>query len=357
MRNKKLVMLAMVMAIILTTSAGAKVIFTESFENPDLTVTTTKSPGTWQIVGFANSRDGAWPGWVGAGQKYIAVRDKSVNVPGDEMFINSFGDQALYVFNNIPSGDTQARLTTTADSLDVAIEANTTYTLKLNTASSRSNEIEYHVELIAISGGGAETVLATAREFITSNDLAANPVILTYKSGENPAKLGERIAVRLRKGIGTYFHDIYYDNIVLKSDKMNVSPDDGEVVGGGTVDLSWTNMDPNVGDTVYVDVMFGTEPNSALPGYDMQKVLTGAANATTTQVTAAAGGTYYWQIISYLNGEAVTDPCESDVYSFTTASDLGPQLVDILTPDMVTWSDEPVSLTSNVVDDGASALT
>ncbi|MCF7954367.1 MAG: hypothetical protein K9M75_01060, partial [Phycisphaerae bacterium] len=88
-----------------------------------------------------------------------------------------------------------------------------------------------------------------------------------------------------------------------------------------------------------------------------EQILTAGENATSAQFTADAGTTYYWQIISYVNGDAVTDPCQSDIYSFYTSSDIAPESVDILTPDMVTWSGEPVPLTSEVVDDGASALT
>ena len=352
MKKQKILMLVMVMAIIFTTSAGAGVIFTESFEDPVIS-------GNWKISGFG--RDGPWPGWIGQGSvgggKYTGIFNTDINVPADPRFVNSIGDQVAYIFNNLPGEQTNARLTTTTDSLDIAIEANTTYTLKFNTATHKGNPVEYDVRLLAIAGDGTETILASVRGQIASNDFAANPMGLTYSSGDSPDNEGDRIAIQLRKGDGIYQDDVYYDNIILSSDNMNVSPYDGEIVGGGTVDLSWTNMAPIVGDTVWVDVMFGTEPNIELSGYDMEKVLTAGENATSAQATADAGMTYYWQIISYLKGDLVTDPCASDAYSFTTTTDIAPQLVDILTPDMVTWSGEPVSLTSEVDDDGASALT
>lgn len=358
MKTQKLLMLlAMLMVIVLAvSSASAKVIFYESFETP---VLDAGSGWTWKTSGFGASgpwNDGDWVGWSNTSGKYTGIINTGINDLADPVFINSFGDQVVYIFNNIPSKDLDARLESTAQVLDAKIAANTTYTLKFNTASLKGNEIEYHVQLMAIADGGGETVLSEIRGPIASNDLAANPLALTYVSGDEPANLGERISIRLKKGEGTYQHNVYYDNISLSVDTMNPSPYDGEIVPGGTVDLSWTNMTPNVGDNVYVDVWFGTDPCN-ITGATSEQVVTGGENVATAQVTAPAGGTYYWQVIAYLGGDAVSDPCESDIYCFHTASDLAVESVDILTPDMVTWSDEPVSLTSDVVDDGASALT
>ena len=89
--------------------------------------------------------------------------DKSVNVPGAEKFINSFGDQIAYVFNNLPGEATDASLTTASDSLDAVLTADTIYTLTFNTASDSGAAINYHVELLAIEANGpVETVLAAA---------------------------------------------------------------------------------------------------------------------------------------------------------------------------------------------------
>ncbi|MCP4433068.1 MAG: hypothetical protein GY806_19010, partial [Gammaproteobacteria bacterium] len=48
-----------------------------------------------------------------------------------------------------------------------------TYTLSFNTASNEGNEIYYHVQLLAIADGGAETILAEVNDPVASNDLAA----------------------------------------------------------------------------------------------------------------------------------------------------------------------------------------
>lgn len=343
-KTKFLILFAMVIAVI-TASAGAGVIFTESFEEPDIT-------GSKKLSTPYGAPDITMDAW-NCRQKYTGLVDIDINASGTELFINPFGQQVAYVFGG---GSDTATMTTSVAGLSDTIKADTTYTLKFNTASEEGITEEYHVQLMAIADDGTETLLTYTRESIASNDLAANPRTLIYRSGPTPANLGERIAIRLRKGAGDWHYDVYYDNISLSSDPMNASPYDGEKVNGGTVDLSWTNMAPNVGDTVWVDVWVGTDPCDIM-GATSEKVLDGGENATTAQFTAEAGTTYYWQIISYLNGDAVTDPYSSDIYSFTTSSDVAPELVDILTPDMVTWSGEPVALTSEVIDDGASALT
>jgi len=359
-------MLAMVLALLSLTvaSVNARVIFTESFETPVLDETSNPAY-TWKTSGFGASgpwNGNDWVGWSNTSGKYTGINNTGINDPENPHFVSPFGDQVAFIFNNIVSGgkDLEARMTTTIDSLDAKVAANMTYTLKFNTASLRSNEIEYHVQLIAVDDEAdpvVDTVLAEIRGPVASNDLAANSLSFAYRSGDAPANLGERIAIRLKKGNGSYEYNVYYDNISFSADKMNVSPYDGALVPAGNVDLSWTNLDPNVGDTVWVDVLFGTEPNAQLPGYDMAKDLTAGENATSTQVTAVAGKTYYWQIVSYIYGDSTTDPCASDVYSFTALGDVPVESVNILTEDMVTWSGEPVALDCSVDDDGESDLT
>ena len=146
------IVLAMVITALVGATAHAQTIFTESFENPDI-------PEQWVISGF--HADGPWPGWVGV-NRYTGMLDTSINVPGSEKFINSFGDQIAYIFNNLPGEDTDASLTTTSDSLDATLAANTIYTLTFNTASDSGFSLNYHVELLAIDGSDVETVLGTA---------------------------------------------------------------------------------------------------------------------------------------------------------------------------------------------------
>ena len=47
---------------------------------------------------------------------------------------------------------------------------------------------------------------------------------------------------------------------------MRPSPADGTTVPAGDVELSLTNLTPNVGETVYVDVWFGTDPDALTLG-------------------------------------------------------------------------------------------
>ncbi len=134
-------------------------------------------------------------------------------------------------------------------------------------------------------------------------------------------------------------------------------------VADGTVNLSWTNMDPNFpGDPVYVDVWFGTDPNKLNPLVYSKKVTAGL-NTMTVQVNAPVVGTapttYYWQVDSYLNGAAhINEPnmIKGDVFQFDVTNDYPPTVV-IDTPNTVTWNGQPVQMNATVTDSGSSALT
>ncbi|NNM30820.1 MAG: hypothetical protein HKO57_14975 [Akkermansiaceae bacterium] len=91
---------------------------------------------------------------------------------------------------------------------------------------------------------------------------------------------------------------------------MTPSPESGESVPAGNVVLSWTNMDPNTGTDVWVDVWFGTDPGS------LTKVEDAVQNLTTTTVNAPGADTYYWRVDSYLDGSATGPPVESSVFEF-----------------------------------------
>jgi hypothetical protein len=124
------------------------------------------------------------------------------------------------------------------------------------------------------------------------------------------------------------------------------------------INLGWTNMDPNFpGQTVYVDVWFGTEPNKLNPAA-YTKVVT-AQSASTVQVNAPAVGglqKYYWQVDSYIYGTPTGTPIAGDVFVFSTTDDAPPTVV-IDTPNMVTWYNQPVQLNATVTDVGSSAVT
>jgi len=94
---------------------------------------------------------------------------------------------------------------------------------------------------------------------------------------------------------------------------MSPSPQSGATVPAGDVELSWTNLNPNVGDTVYVDVWFGTDPCS------LTQVVTAGVdgtNITSKTVSAPVADTYYWQVDSYLEGSPTGDPIEGSLFIF-----------------------------------------
>lgn len=349
MKTKVMITVAAIAVLVLmASSAIAEVIFTESFETPDLTNENTRTPGKWILVGYNNDGN-RWPGWTAGGFKYVGIEDTSVS---SGVFINAFGDQVAYIFDNLPGGSTDANLTTKSDSLNAALASNMTYTLTFNMASGNSSSINYHVQLLAINGNTA-TILALAEGPIASNDLAANVGSIVFATGDNHANMGERIAIRLRKGNGYYTSNIYYDNISLSADPIGFSPEEGEIVSAGNVDLRWTNMAP-VSGQVYVDVWFGTDFND-LTGVNFKKVVSGSANKTTFTVNApVANETYYWQVNSYINGSSTGSPVKGAAHSFITA-DLPPSSLDAGT-DMITWSGHGVQLAASVEDDGASTL-
>ncbi len=136
-------------------------------------------------------------------------------------------------------------------------------------------------------------------------------------------------------------------------------------VADGTVNLSWTNMDPNYpGDPVYVDVWFGTDPNKLNPLVYSKKVTAGL-NTMTVQVNAPVVGTapttYYWQVDSYLNGAAhINEPnmIKGDVFQFDVTNDYPPTVViDDPITNMVTWANQPVQIYATVTDTGSSDMT
>jgi len=138
------------------------------------------------------------------------------------------------------------------------------------------------------------------------------------------------------------------------------SPEDGGYVHPATdVELSWTNMDPNKpGDSVYVDVWFGTEPNELNPAYDMDLVVdaTTPAGENTTSVTVDAstlGETYYWQVNSYIYGSShINEPnmVEGRLWRFHTVTDV--PVSEDAGSDVLAWSGQTVQLDGTVEDYG-----
>ena len=255
------VLLAMLLLPVSSATVSAGVLFYDSFEEPVVPDIHPTGSNQWVISGY--NRNGPWPGWVGGGLKYTGILNKAVNVAGSEKFVNSFGDQVAYIFNNLPDEDTNANLTTTSDSLDAVLTADAVYTLTFNTASANGAAVDYHVELLAILDNAdpalvVETVLDSATGSLISNDLSANSDSIVFTATAGHANLGERIAIRLRKGDGYFENNVYYDNVQLTAVAELAAfpnPADAQPDVLRDSDLSWS---PGAFAATH-DIYFGTE--------------------------------------------------------------------------------------------------
>jgi alpha-galactosidase len=110
---------------------------------------------------------------------------------------------------------------------------------------------------------------------------------------------------------------------VVPINPPNPSPAFGVTVPAGDVELSWTNLPPNVGSDVWVDVWFGTDPVT-----DFTKVVDAGLNMTSVTVNAPVADTYYWQVNSYLDGSPTGDPMQGTVFTFIVDDTDGDGLPD-----------------------------
>ncbi len=94
----------------------------------------------------------------------------------------------------------------------------------------------------------------------------------------------------------------------------NPFPAYGIVVPGGEVELSWTNLAPESGTDVWVDVWFGSDPESLVKVVD---ATTDDPNRSTATVTADSAGIWYWRVDSYINGEPTGEPVTGTLFFFT----------------------------------------
>jgi len=90
----------------------------------------------------------------------------------------------------------------------------------------------------------------------------------------------------------------------------NPAPAFGTIVPVGNVDLTWTNLTPNVGPDVYLDVWFGTDPGS------LSQILDGGTNTTLHTVSAPVGDVYYWRVDSHLDGDPDGTPITGTLFHF-----------------------------------------
>lgn len=93
----------------------------------------------------------------------------------------------------------------------------------------------------------------------------------------------------------------------------NPAPAYGILVPGGSIDLTWTNLPPNTGPHVWVDVYFGTDPGALTQVVDASS---DAANRELATVTAPLADTYFWRVDSYLDGAPTGTPLEGSLFHF-----------------------------------------
>ena len=314
---KKNVLIGLLLVMFLPVSSAtvsAGVLFYDSFEEPVVPDIHPTGSNQWVISGF--NSNGPWPGWVGGGARYTGILNKAVNVAGSELFVNSFGDQVAFIFSG-PTEDTSANLTTTSDSLDAVLTADAVYTLTFNTASASGAAADYHVELLAIIDNedpalAVETILDSATGSLTSNDLSANSDSIVFVATAGHANLGERVAIRLRKGDGYYENNVYYDNVQLTAVAELASfpnPADEAVDVLRDVTLTW-----NPGKfAVKHDIYFGTEfedvNTATVPtnsGLDVNSFDPGRLDL---------GKTYFWRV-DEVNEAPDYTVFKGDVWSF-----------------------------------------
>ena len=94
-------------------------------------------------------------------------------------------------------------------------------------------------------------------------------------------------------------------------DTQALSPYDGQIVAGRDFTLEWVNLSADQGSDVWVDVWFGTDPNT-----DFTKVVDAGQNATSTVVNAPVVGTYYWRVDTYIDGISTGTAVESRTFTF-----------------------------------------
>nr|NIP54583.1 hypothetical protein [Phycisphaerae bacterium]NIS53435.1 hypothetical protein [Phycisphaerae bacterium]NIU12102.1 hypothetical protein [Phycisphaerae bacterium] len=126
-------------------------------------------------------------------------------------------------------------------------------------------------------------------------------------------------------------------------DPMVPSPEDGETVAGGNVVLSWTNLPPNSGPDVWVDVWYGTDPVT-----DFSKVVDAGLNTTSVTVSAPVADTYYWRVDSYLEGSPTGDPVTGNVWTFIVDDTDGDGLPDSFE---LAYTSPPSNTSMNPLDD------
>jgi hypothetical protein len=135
---------------------------------------------------------------------------------------------------------------------------------------------------------------------MNANDTIAQLIVngVTMAPGDYSAASGDWIA-----GPGTLS--------VVPVTPDSPAPAFGKVVPAGDVTLSWTNLAPNTGSRIYVDVWFGTDPETL----EQQHIERGP-NTSAHTVKAPVAGSYHWRVDSYVERGHDSTPLIGTVFSF-----------------------------------------
>jgi uncharacterized repeat protein (TIGR02543 family) len=195
------------------------VIFSESFENPDVI-----NDGSTDPVGWVQTNH---PG-------YVHISDE--NDTSKDFTSTPYGEQALTCYHG--GG---ATATTTSTILNEVVAADTLYKLSFHVSAAPGRpKADYVVTLLAIDGSGVETVLGSVTGANDgSSDMSYTDLLEVTTTTAN---VDERIAIRLQHNTATAWQDKpNFDNVQLK-------------ISGGAVSYSVTyNANGSDGGTVPVD--------------------------------------------------------------------------------------------------------
>ncbi|MFU8849072.1 MAG: hypothetical protein ACNA77_10210 [Opitutales bacterium] len=126
-------------------------------------------------------------------------------------------------------------------------------------------------------------------------------------------------------GIGTDTLTLVNDDRVFHlslEHPLAPEPGIGAEIQAGDILLSWTNLPPAPAEDVWVDVWFGTDPQN------LTKVVDAGLNTTSVTVNAPGGGTYYWRVDSYLNGDPNGTPETGTLFNFIITDSDGDGIPD-----------------------------
>jgi len=221
----------------------------------------------------------------------VQIDGKDGNIPGWKDYIVRVGTVTLgdtNVFTEIVSATIRQEPDTAADSYftftlgsPVTLSPGTLYGFQVGLAGS---EDDYQAGIPGLRSTDGDT-FAGGQRF----------------TGEKPGE-GLGTAVSLESGDLVFHLDIEHP----------MSPCPNRVtVAGGEVVLAWTNLPPETGEDVWVDLWFGTDPVS-----DFTRVVDAGLNTTTATVNAPSADTYYWRVDSYLDGSATGTPVAGDLFEF-----------------------------------------